>query len=288
MFSLLKTSKKQQNPQSSPTLGHWLGCIVGAAWCAFFLISYATGQVDLLLAQDFVLFPLFAGLFLFVLVSHAILHPVCFQSNEHGSSFAEIISWQKTSTSSWIGAAILLLPLGAAWWLGPDGYSYEAMMRRSADLSQPPPVVNSGIHFDKETLQRQYPRNANGYRAMPLLPLMSAAHHESARKILTEEPIVLEGQLAAWPQQEQEETPSPVVEKLLIYQLMISCCAADARPLTAEMHLEESWQGDARGEWAKVHGTLFFIEDAQSKYWRPVIKVNSIEAIDAPNNPFLQ
>lgn len=264
--------------------GFWLACLVAAAWSGFLLASYASGQAAQLLAEDFMHYPLFAGLILFVLAAHGLLSGPRPLGQGHGGAFEELIEPTRGHPMTWLGALILLLPLIVALRFDRRTFSLETVQRRGLDPQGIGATLSLPTDFDSQALDHRYPVDATGHRPLTLLDLVGASGDEAMRRAFTGQPVVVEGQLAPWP----EGHGDPAARRLL-YQLMMSCCAADSVPLTAELRLGEvDAAGPAEGEWARARGTIGFIQDAESGYWRPWVELTGLEAAPVPSDPFLQ
>lgn len=270
-------------------LGFWLACLVAAAWSGFLLTSYANGAAARLLAADFVHYPFIAGLLLFVLAAHGLLSGPRTLGQGHGGAFEELIEPGRAHPMTWLGAVILLIPLIVAATRQQDTLSLAAVQRRGMGPQGAVGGLSMPLDFNAETLEHQFPPDAQGDRALTLLDLVGASGDEGLRAAFTGEPVVVEGQLAPWPEAHGDPTG-----RRLLYQLMMACCAADSVPLTAELRLEglesggDAAAGPADGDWARVRATAGFVQDEVSGYWRPLLTLKSLEAAAPPADPFLQ
>lgn len=67
----------------------------------------------------------------------------------------------------------------------------------------------------------------------------------------------------------------------VLARLVITCCAADARPVEVEIRAD---QAPARDTWLRVTGRYAGVDPAQSSF--PVLTATSVTAIKQPTNPY--
>ncbi|MCC7478351.1 hypothetical protein IT575_07800 [bacterium] len=118
-----------------------------------------------------------------------------------------------------------------------------------------------------------------GYQQVNLLQIFTASEHsESARVEVEGRLYKTEGQEVGWLDPSLQQQP---VEALL-YRYVISCCVADALPMSVVLEEAQLGQLEQQG-WVRVRGRLGPFGDGSMLS----IKVDEIEAIKTPREPYL-
>jgi uncharacterized repeat protein (TIGR03943 family) len=261
----------------SKVFNRMLQALAGMTWGAVLVYFYATDRLVKYLAPDFRLLALAGGLGLLVVGAFTLLtsrqEADC--GHDHGPEDAH--DHESLDVHPLLAFLILILPLccGVAW--TEDRYSIEALSRKGLDDT----AAEAGSLFlssvlpplTRETIEKQHPPNADGYRPFPLMELFFSSADPEMRDLIDGMSVVTQGRLIASPKD------SPGTFRL--YRLYITCCAADSRPIPIIARFEPgSLPAVEDNTWIELSGTISFPDEGRGP--QPVLAVDFARAAEAP------
>jgi uncharacterized repeat protein (TIGR03943 family) len=294
----------------------WLPCVTLTTWSAVLIGVFVSGRVKDLLAPEFRIGVLLAGVVMGVMALAFLLFPAdasCCSSAECGHSLSRLASGKVLTF------LILLLPISAAAMFSPEGFSSNLVKNRGiitdiallpsaarpsgapkpvdlplptrdtvpADAQAPGTTASAppaGIpEVQTNVTQPAAPgdylaRTPEGRIVTEVLDLLYAAQDNALRADFENKPVELIGQLMP------DTTNNAKGNRFKAVRMFMTCCAADARPVAT---LVES---DTKPEmpemsWIKITGTATFpIENGKRI---AVLKADKIEATKPPEESML-
>ncbi len=203
--------------------------------------------------------------------------------------------------STWLGkvvsALILIIPLGLAAALAKDGYSdeFKRLSANSAAASapsvsavsnqmksgQPTEASSAGDAtnsrppaFTLEDLKRYAPPTPEGNFPMAVPILWNVAGDPDVRPIIKGQPVETVGQVV------KDTVSNGSGKRLRVFDLQVTCCAADARPVSFPIEFAESVPEYREMGWYKIVGNIDFEDERNGKI--TVLKVKSMEPTTRP------
>lgn len=140
-----------------------------------------------------------------------------------------------------------------------------ASMRFLADL---PP-------FTKETLEQTRQKSADGFYQLNLIELFYSAGDSELERVFTGLNFETEAMIRPEPNR------NPNGNRMRLYRLFMTCCAADMKPIPVSIEFENELPNFEQNSWVKVGGEMFYETIEGVTY--PVLKVKRIEATNAPD-----
>jgi uncharacterized repeat protein (TIGR03943 family) len=296
----------------------WLPCATLATWSAVLIGIFISGRVRDLLAPEFRIGVLLAGVAMGLMALAFLLFPAdasCCSSAECGHSLSRLASGKVLTF------LILLLPITAAAMFSPQGFSGNLVKNRgmitdaallpgAARPSGPPKPVELPLPTnDPAPSDTQAPgttaaappppagvpaiqsnvtqpaapgdyltRTPEGRIVAEVLDLLYAAQDNALRKDFEDKPVELIGQLMP------DTANNAKGNRFKAVRMFMTCCAADARPVAT---LVESAQKPALPEmsWVKITGTATFpIENGRRI---AVLKAEKVEKTQPPEESML-
>jgi uncharacterized repeat protein (TIGR03943 family) len=168
---------------------------------------------------------------------------------------------------------LLLLPLCLSLAWTKHAYSVQTLMRKGLmDTPTEAKSLNLSMpKLTKELIERQHPKNADGYHAFGLMELFFSAGDPEMRELVGGMQVETEGRVVKDP-----EAPVPTQRRL--YRLFITCCAADSRPIPIIVRFKSDVPQVADNTWMKLTGTIRYPDEGEG--FIPVLEVDS--AAEAP------
>lgn len=284
----------------------WLPCATLATWSAVLLAVFLSGRVRDLLAPEFRIGVLIAGIVMGVMALVFVLQPAdadCCSSAECGHSVTRF------NTGKLLTFLILLLPISAAAMFSPGGFSGNVVKNRgviedaslltgAARPSGPPKPVELPLPTQDTTpaspsetvpeiqsiVQQPAPpvdyltRSSDGHIVAEVLDLLYAAQDNLLRADFENKQVQLIGQLMP------DTGNNASGKRFKAVRMFMTCCAADARPVAT---LVESQTPPAMPEmaWIKITGTATFpIENGKRI---AVLKADKVESTQPPDESML-
>ncbi|HEX8295773.1 MAG TPA: DUF1980 domain-containing protein [Chthoniobacteraceae bacterium] len=293
----------------------WLPCLTLATWSAILLIMFFTGRVRDLLAPEFRIGVLLAGIIMGLMAAAFVLFPAdasCCSSRDCGHGLSRLASGKVLTF------LILLLPISAAAMFSPEGFSANAVRNRgvitdasvlgaprrsssgapkpldlplptkdpapsaSAAVSTQPPAPEgtaAGASFTLPAPAADYlQRTPEGHIAAEVMDLLYAAQDNALRRDFEGKTVQLVAQLMP----DAENNASG--KRFKAVRMFMTCCAADARPVAT---LVESDKKLEVGEmsWIKITGTATFPLENGRRI--SLLKASRVEPTSPPDESML-
>ncbi len=291
-----------------------LRALVLFAWATLFIGFDLSGRLHYFLAPGFRPFILVSGLVLFLLAVVVLSNggATCCHSNVICDHRSDVVS--KTQIASAVFLLFLLLSTAFAV---PKGFSAEAVLNRMGNSdfhrSIPPPggsrsigrgrarvaenVMTNGqrrelltqdevetqpydaMFFDPQPLLTH---DASGKIEADLLDLWAAAADPGMRRNFVDQTLIVTGQLLPPPDHKTNQQTNLPSFKLV--RLMITCCAADAQPVSVSVFSDELPDAPDMA-WIRIEGTLDLkIEEGE---YVPYIRAKDVQLTQEPKEVFL-
>lgn len=304
---------------------HWLGCALLILWGAVMLYYFASGRIIHYLTGNgtFRIQCLFSGLALFILAifnfvyrsggaghSHGHQHDGHnhgHHGHEHGADCGHDHSHAHGSDGSWISKLVAFLilgvPLAAAAVYSPDRYSDEFMiskvhastssnpnaalggpvdLAKRAEKMPPSPSADGAIKnpndFTVEELERlSGGRTPEGHIPLQLVELFyMPAQTRDVQAVVATQTIETVGQAI-----KDRQDPT----KMRLFRMMMTCCAADARPISMPVEFENAPPEWREMGWYKLIGTVEYRDIAGVP--TTIFKATALEPSKAPRQQML-
>lgn len=246
------------------------------AWGAVLVYFYASGRIVAYLTPDFRTFALAGGLGLLVVGLFNLLTAgegaAC--GHDHGPD--DTHDHESLDVHPAIALLILVVPLalGVAW--TKDAYSTEALSRKG--LFDSPAEAGSSFmssmlpKLTREVIERQHPKNADGYHPFPLMELFFSSGDPEMRELVGGMPVVTEGRLV--------NDPDGAANQRRLYRLFITCCAADSRAIPIIVRFKGGAPDAGENAWMKLSGTMRYPDEGMG--YVPVLEVERAEETPPP------
>jgi uncharacterized repeat protein (TIGR03943 family) len=243
-------------------------------WAGVLLHFVIAGRIQQYLAPVFRQYALLGGLgllvlALFVLFTHR--QPTAC-GHDHGPG--EEHDHEASDLPAAVIALLMVLPVLFAAIVSKDSFSLRALMHKGAfDVAtRPLTVARKGAVPTRADILATRPRTAAGVTRIELLELFSAAMDAEYAGNLAGLEVAVEGRVLTG------ATPGG---HPILYRLLLTCCAADGRPLPLRLRWQEPPQQVAENAWFEIVGKISFEESAPG-IRSPVVEVRSMLAKEAP------
>lgn len=192
--------------------------------------------------------------------------------------------------STWLGRAVSILllaaPVSLAAAFSPNDWSspYKAQLANSLAASNAPASGKSSLSpqtsapggadaYTLEDLKKQVDLSPEGNFVLPITSLWSVAGDAVVRPVISGQSVETIGQVV-------KDSSNPA--RLRAFELMVSCCAADAKPVSFPLDFGSEKLPDYREMgWYKIVGTIGFEDERGGKV--TVLKVKSLTPWSRPN-----
>jgi uncharacterized membrane protein YcgQ (UPF0703/DUF1980 family) len=132
----------------------------------------------------------------------------------------------------------------------------------------------------KELIEKQHPKNADGYHSFGLMELFFSAGDPEMRDLVKDMQVETEGRVMKDP-----DAPLPTQRRL--YRLFITCCAADSRAIPIIVRFKGEVPQVKDNTWMKLSGTIRYPDEGEGII--PVLEVDhSTEAPPPPEESFMR
>lgn len=301
-----------------PLFSRWLPCATLATWSVVLITMFATGRVKDLLAPQFRIGVLLAGIVMGLMA----LAFVFFRADASCCSSAECgHSLSRFATGKALTFLILLLPISAAATFSPKGFSENIVKNRGVitdasllpggarpqgapralnlplptkeglppteapdpapgtTATAPPLVTEVQSVVQQPAAPGDYlTRTPDGRIVAEVLDLLYAAQDTALRGDFENKPVELIGQLMP------ETANNAKGNRIKAVRMFMTCCAADARPV-ATLVEAKTLPTLPEMSWIKVTGTATFpIENGRRI---AVLQAEKIEATSPPEESML-
>lgn len=260
----------------NPKLQRVIFSLALIAWGAVLVYFYASGRITKYLAPDFRWISLSGGLGLVVVGLFNALTAGQEASCGHDHGPGDSHDHESLDVHPLAAFLILVLPLGfgVAW--TKDQFSLGALTRKGLHDN---PAENSSAFLSsvmpkltKEIIEKQHPKNADGYHDFSLMELFFSSGDPEMRELVEGMPVVTEGRIVTDPDGGQNQRR--------LYRLFITCCAADSRAIPIIVRFKDQPPAVEENTWMKLTGTMRYPDEGMG--FVPVLEVDDAAESPAP------
>jgi uncharacterized repeat protein (TIGR03943 family) len=243
-------------------------------WAGVLLYFVIAGRIQQYLAPVFRQYALLGGLGLLVLALFVLFTQRQPAACGHDHGPGDEHDHEASDLPAAVIAVLMVIPVLFAAVVTRDSFSLRALMHKGAfdDTTRPLTTTRKGAVPTREEILATRPRTAAGVTRIELLELFSAATDAEYAEILTGLEVAVEGRVL---------TEATAGGHPILYRLLLTCCAADGRPLPLRLRWQEPPDQVAENAWLEVVGTVSF-EEATPGIRTPVVDVRSMRAKEAP------
>ncbi|MEQ1862418.1 MAG: TIGR03943 family protein [Chthoniobacteraceae bacterium] len=277
----------------------WLPCATLAAWSTVLLYFYTSSRINSLVAPQFRIYALLAG----IVLGGLSLVFLFFQADASCCSSAECgHSISRFATGRIFTFLILIVPLTVAAYYSPQGFSATAVKNRGitddyASLGikdrkiGPPPVLTLPVKDSSAPAAAATPapvvepspgdylqRLPDGRIVAEVLDLLYAAQDNVLRKDFEGKPVQLIGQFMP------DKTSANQTNRFKAVRMFMYCCAADSRPVATLVEMEKM-PDFPEMTWLKISGTAEFPLENGRRI--SVLKAEKVEKTEPPEEAML-
>ena len=242
-------------------------------WAAVLLYFCISGRINLYLAPGFRSYALLGGLGLallglFVLLTHKTPAPC-----GHDHTPGEGHDHDSSDMPAWGIITCMILPILAMAWLTNDSFSMRVLAHKGA-FAEPvklAPMSKSGIPTRSQLESR--PRSEHGTVVVDLLEIYFSSMDPDYASVLDGMQVEVQARIA-------------LREKKIAYRLLLTCCAADGRPLSLELEIPKALDVLPDNSWARIGGRISYRKNSIGSLI-PVITVSYLAAEKAPAEEYL-
>jgi Domain of unknown function (DUF1980) len=141
---------------------------------------------------------------------------------------------------------------------------------------EPPERALDYGEMTEEIFTTSVPKNRAGYHEVDLDKIFLSAGDIHLSRVMEGKPIETTAQVLA------EKVNNPLGHRLRIFRLVVTCCAADARPYAIPIDFGKTAPEIKNMTWLRVRGTLNYLRE--DNHIVPILKVKEIEETTAPGN----
>lgn len=267
----------------NPKLQRVIFSIALIAWGAVLVYFYASGRITKYLAPDFRPLTLAGGLGLLVVGAFNLLTATQQASCGHDHGPDDSHDHESMDVHPWAAFLILLLPLGVGVAWTKDAFSLGSLTRKG--LLESPAETSSLLlgasmpKLTKEIIEKQHPKNADGYHTFGLMELFFSSGDPEMRDLVKGMQVETEGRLV--------KDPEGGAKQRRLYRLFITCCAADSRAIPIIVRFKSEVPQVEENAWMKLTGTMDYPDEGEG--FVPVLTVDSAsEAPPPPEESFMR
>jgi uncharacterized repeat protein (TIGR03943 family) len=268
----------------NPKLQRVLFSLALLTWGGVLIYFYASGRITKYLAPDFRPLSLGGGLGLAVVGLFNLLTATQEASCGHDHGPDDAHDHESLDVHPLAAFLILLVPLslGVAW--TKDAFSLGSLTRKGLMDS---PMDASSImlgsvmpKLTKELIEKQHPKNADGYHAFGLMELFFSAGDPEMRELVDGMQVETEGRVV-------NDPDAAVPNQRRLYRLFITCCAADSRAIPIIVRFKGEAPQVEENAWMKLTGTMRYPDEGEG--FIPVLEVDhAAEAPPPPEESFMR
>lgn len=248
--------------------------IAALVWAGVLLYFCISDRINLYLVPGFRNYALAGGLGLALVGLFVILTHKTRASCGHDHAPGEEHDHEGSDMPAWGILAAMVLPILATAWLTTDTFSMRALEHKGA-FSAPvklTPISGSGVPTRAQLESR--PRNQDGSITVDLLEIYFASMDPEYAKAMEGLDVEVQARVAA-----RGDTK-------IAYRLLLTCCAADGRPLAVELEIPAALDVFPPGSWSRIAGTLSY-RASSAGHLVPVIAVSKLVEEEAPAEEYL-
>jgi len=267
----------------NPKLQRVIFSIALIIWGAVLVYFYASGRITKYLAPDFRPFTLAGGLGLLVVGAFNLLTATQQASCGHDHGPDDVHDHESMDVHPWAAFLILLIPLGVGVAWTKDAFSLGSLTRKG--LLESPAETSSLLlgssmpKLTKEIIEKQHPKNAEGYHAFGLMELFFSSGDPEMRELVEGMMVETEGRIV--------KDPDGPANQRRLYRLFITCCAADSRAIPIIVRFKGEVPQVEENAWMKLTGTMRYPDEGEG--FVPVLEVDhAAEATPPPEESFMR
>jgi len=172
--------------------------------------------------------------------------------------------------------AVLFIPLCLSFNYTNDQITDKELMNASGGLtSESADLLFANIPpFTRETLERSTPQSDDGHFLIDLIQLYYASGDPEVQKVFTDLSVQTKGQILP------EYQRNPNGNRLRLFQVVITCCAADSAVVPVALEFEGPPPKFSNRSWVQVKGQMNY--DYEDGVVYPYIKVTDIQPTEKP------
>ena len=268
----------------NPKLQRVLFSLALLAWAGVLIYFYATGRIVKYLAPDFRPLVLGGGLGLAVVGFFNLLTATQEASCGHDHGPDDVHDHESLDVHPLAAFLILLVPLGVGVAWTKDAFSLGSLTRKG--LMDTPADASSLIlggtlpKLTKELIEKQHPKNADGYHTFGLMELFFSAGDPEMRDLVGGMQVETEGRVV-------KDADAAVPSQRRLYRLFITCCAADSRAIPIIVRFKGEVPQVEDNAWMKLSGTMRYPDEGEG--FIPVLEVDrAAEAPPPPEESFMR
>jgi uncharacterized repeat protein (TIGR03943 family) len=253
-------------------------------WGAVLVYFYATGRITKYLAPDFRPLTLAGGLGLLVVGAFNLLTATQDASCGHDHGPDDTHDHESLDVHPLAAFLILIVPLGLGVAWTKDAFSLGSLTRKGL-LDSPADASSIFLgsvmpKLTKEIIEKQHPKNADGYHAFGLMELFFSSGDPEMRGLVEGMQVETEGRIVKDP-----DAVSPKQRRL--YRLFITCCAADSRAIPIIVRFKGEVPQVEENAWMKLSGTMRYPDEGAG--FIPVLEVDhAAESPPPPEESFMR
>jgi len=240
-------------------------------WAGVLLHFVIAGRIQQYLAPVFRQYALLGGLgllvlALFVLFTHR--QPTAC-GHDHGPG--EEHDHEASDLPAAVVVLLMVVPVLFGALVTKDSFSLRALMHKGAfDVAtRPLTAARKGAVPTRAEILATRPRTTAGVTRIELLELFSAAMDAEYAGNLEGLEVAVEGRVL---------TGATAGGHPILYRLLLTCCAADGRPLPLRLRWQDPPRQVAENAWFEIVGKISFEESAPGIH-TPVVEVRSMQAM---------
>ncbi len=247
------------------------------AWGGVLVYFYATGRITEYLAPDFRPLSLAGGLGLLVVGLFNLLTAGQEASCGHDHGPDDTHDHESLDVHPLAAFLILLVPLGLGVAWTKDSFSIGALTRKGVMAS---PADSNSLQLGsimpkltKEIIEKQHPKNADGYHDFGLMELFFSSGDPEMRDLVEGMLVETQGRMVKDPE-------AAVPNQRRLYRLFITCCAADSRAIPIIVRFKGEAPAVEENAWMKISGTMRYPDEGEG--FVPVLEVDHAAEAPAP------
>ena len=188
---------------------------------------------------------------------------------------------------------VMVIPVLLAAGYSKDRYLSAATIRNKGFLENPGTMARSvnqklsreesgagkranSSEYTLADLEQVVNRSAEGNLMLTIRELFCTSVDAKYRRVLTGQPVETVGQVIP------DDTGHPHPPRLRLFSLLITCCAADAQPVSIPLEFRGVPPAFEPMTWVKVSGTVKYLDE--SGQIMPLLRVKSLTPTAPPQN----